>query len=161
MLQVSAPLQSLRGKLCTRSIHGQHMSVTVIGMVCGHARGLRSCKRAPCVLKVVSWSYLQPGCLPIAGTSLKLQSSWDYKQPGLVQLCPGQHCCRLSPDLCCAGGSRSGPRPLGNDGALPLISSTADIFHIVNPHGATFIRDNFFVNLGAALSLQVFQQSVL
>ncbi len=43
------------------------------------------------------------------------------------------------------------PRPIGNDGALPLMSSTADIFHIVNAHRGTIIRDNFFVNSGAAL----------
>ena len=42
------------------------------------------------------------------------------------------------------------PRPLGNDGAMPLMSSSADIFHIVNPRGATIVRDSFFVNSGAA-----------
>lgn len=40
------------------------------------------------------------------------------------------------------------PRPLGNDGKLPLLSVNADSFHSVNAHRGTILRNNFFVNGG-------------
>ena len=43
------------------------------------------------------------------------------------------------------------PRPLGNDGALPLLASVADGFHAVDSHRGTIFRDNFIVNTGQAL----------
>lgn len=43
------------------------------------------------------------------------------------------------------------PRPLGNDGALPLLAAVADGFHAVDSHRGTIFRDNFIVNTGQAL----------
>lgn len=157
MLRVSALLQSLGVVLCTCSLYAQHISVIVMGVVCGHATGLRSCKSTPCVQEVPSWPLPELGCLPRAGFSSELRSAGTMINPGSCNCASASVGAILQTltrfVLCRRIQVRPFPRPLGNDGALPLMSSTADIFHIVNPHGATFIRDNFFVNSGAALSL--------
>lgn len=40
------------------------------------------------------------------------------------------------------------PQPLGDDGALPLLSSNADTFHAANAHRGTIVKDCYFVNAG-------------
>lgn len=45
------------------------------------------------------------------------------------------------------------PRPLGNDGKLPLLSSNADVFHATAAHSGTVVKNKFFVDTGQAFPL--------
>ena len=40
------------------------------------------------------------------------------------------------------------PKPLGNDGKLPLLSSNADVFHAARAHRGTVLKDSYFINSG-------------